>query len=63
MLKGLEVWQRRLNFKVELIDIDQDKVLTDRFAARIPLLMAGDTEICEYHLDEGALLNFFKEKS
>jgi Glutaredoxin-like domain (DUF836) len=59
MLEGLKNWQYRFNFKVKLIDIDQDSTLTERFAARIPLLAAGDVEICQYHLDEQALLSFF----
>jgi thioredoxin reductase (NADPH) len=60
MLEGLKIWQNRFNFKVEMIDIDHDPVLTDRFSARIPLLAAGDTEICQYHLDEQALSNYFE---
>ncbi len=59
MLAGLKIWQNRYNFEIELIDIDTCPLLTERFAARIPLLVAADTEICEYHLNEQALLSFF----
>ena len=45
---------------VEIIDIDNDSELTERFAARIPLLAEGDKEICQYHFDEKMLLNHFK---
>jgi len=60
MLEALKKWQTRFNFKIELIDIDQNASLTARFAARIPLLTVGDVEICEYFLDENALLRFLK---
>ena len=62
MLDGLMNWQKRFNFKVKIVDIDQDSSLTDRFATRIPVLAAGDIEICQYHIDENALLEFFINK-
>lgn len=61
MLEALKPWQSRFNFKVEMIDIDHDTRLTERFAARIPLLADGDKEICQYHFDEQMLLKHFKE--
>lgn len=62
MRDALKKWQSRFNFKVETIDIDQNSSLTAKFAARIPLLAAGDVEICEYHLDEDALFQFFERE-
>ncbi|MBL1140905.1 MAG: glutaredoxin family protein [Proteobacteria bacterium] len=62
MVEALKKWQQRFNFKIEIIDIDKDSRLTARFAARIPLLTMADTEICEYHLDEFALLDFLENK-
>jgi Glutaredoxin-like domain (DUF836) len=60
MLDGLKSWQNRFDFKINIVDIDQDSSLTDRFAARIPVLAMGDIEICQYHLDENALSRFFE---
>lgn len=60
MLEALQKWQSRFNFRVNIVDIDEDLSLTARFAARIPVLAAGDIEICGYHLDEKALLAFFE---
>lgn len=62
MAEGLKAWQNRFNFKVKMVDIDQDPALTERFSARIPLLAAGDIEICQYHLDEQALSSYFEGK-
>ena len=61
MLDALKPWQIEYNFKVEIIEIDHDPGLTERFAARIPLLAEGDTEICQYHFDEQMLLNHLKD--
>lgn len=62
MLNALKKWQSHFDFKVEIIDIDQNASLIVRFAARIPLLVAGDIEICEYYLDDDALFRFFENK-
>jgi thiol-disulfide isomerase/thioredoxin len=63
MIDALKLWQKRFNFKINVIDIDQDSSLIARFAARIPLLAADNVEICEYHLDEKALLHFLNVKN
>ncbi len=60
MLIALKKWQSRYEFQINIIDIGQNSSLTSRFAARIPLLAAGDIEICEYHIDEIALSHFFE---
>ena len=55
MLSGLKKWQEQYSFDIELVDIDSDQDLLNRFAARIPVLADGTTEICQYYLDEAAL--------
>jgi thiol-disulfide isomerase/thioredoxin len=62
MIDALSKWQQRYSFKFEIINIDQNQELTARFAARIPLLAQGETEICEYYLDENALLQILKQE-
>jgi glutaredoxin-like protein DUF836 len=62
MFDALRKYQSRFDFTVQIIDIDQEPSLTARFAARIPLLAAGDVEICEYHFDEKALLHFIENE-
>lgn len=61
MLDALKPWRNRYNFKVEMINIEHDTGLTERFAARIPVLAEGDKEISQYHLDEEKLLNHFED--
>ena len=62
MISALKKWQNRFNFQIKVINIDQNASLISRFAARIPLLAVNDLEICEYHLDEMALLTFFENR-
>ena len=61
MWLGLKKWQRQYSFDVEFIDIDQDPALQRRFAARIPVLAVGDSEICQYHLDDVTLGRFLNK--
>ena len=63
MLKALAVWQEAHQFNVDVINIDSDIKLTRRFAARIPVLAHNDIEICQYHINESALDEFFKNKA
>ncbi len=41
--------------EVDIIDVDTDPALCDRYGAGVPVLCHGDTEICRYHLDMARL--------
>ncbi len=47
---------------VHLVDIDNDPDLLHRYGARIPVLVAGNREICEIKLDRDALKTFLSTK-
>jgi len=51
MRAELEPWRLRHGFSLEILDVDADPVLLERFDQLVPVLMAGETEICHYHLD------------
>ena len=51
MLAELEPWRQRYGFALEVFDVDDDPRLLERFDELVPVLMAGETEICHYHLD------------
>lgn len=61
MLDGLKPWQEKFKFKIKTIDIDEDPLLIERYAARIPLLAVDELEICQYYLDEDALASYFHD--
>ncbi len=62
MHKALLPYQERYGFELELIDVDSDAQLEHRFDELVPVLMAGEKEICHYFLDEAALLDHFSRQ-
>lgn len=59
MLLQLQDWQTQLGFELETVDIDRDPALVEQYNTLVPVLMAGDREVCHYFLDEKALLGHF----
>jgi len=59
MISKLREWQARQTFSFEVIDVDSDPSLRLRYGELVPVLMAGDEEICHYHLDPVALEKLF----
>ena len=42
-------------FQLKVIDVDQSAELQKRYGQFVPVLMAGEVEICHFHLDPTAL--------
>jgi len=61
MQMALRPWQQQLDFELRTVDIDADPLLVERFNTLVPVLMAGDDEICHYFLDEKALSAYFSQ--
>ena len=53
MLAALEHLRGEFEFDVEVMDVDSDPLLEQRFDTQVPVLMHADTELCHYHLDDG----------
>ena len=49
--------------EVELVDVDTDPVLRERYGMRIPVLATGERVVCEARLDEAALDAYFSASS
>ena len=45
----------RRRYTLSVIDIDTDPDLVERFGARVPILMHGNTELCSSHFKEESL--------
>ncbi len=43
---------------VHEIDVDADPALEERWGDLVPVLLAGERELCHYRLDRGALAAF-----
>ena len=55
MIEDLRLWQTRLTFEFEVIEIDDDAELLARFGLMIPVLMHNDQVLCFGRLDLTAL--------
>lgn len=55
MEEALAGISKELGFVLECVDVDTDSELEDRFGERVPVLMAGDIELCHHFLDESAV--------
>lgn len=63
MLAELADFMRDRPHSIEIFDIDSDPELQVRYAARIPLLMLGETLVAEYFLDEEHLAAVLRGES
>jgi Glutaredoxin-like domain (DUF836) len=61
MLEQLRLLQTRFSFGLEVVDVDSDVVLDERYGEWVPVLLAGNKEICHYHLDRSALETYLKD--
>jgi len=61
MRDALHALQERFPFQLDIVDVDADPALAQRFGALVPVLMAGETELCHYFLDRRALDAYFDE--
>ena len=53
MLAALATLRGEFRFAVDVVDVDSDAALEQRFGALVPVLMHAGTELCHYHLDAG----------
>jgi hypothetical protein len=51
MLAALEPLRNEFGFAVDVIDVDSDTILEQRFGVLVPILTHADNELCHYHLD------------
>ena len=59
MHNDLLVLQKQLGFELQIIDVDSDPVLVEKYGTRVPVLASDKGEICHYFLDKQALLQYF----
>jgi len=56
----LEPFQRKYGFSLNVVDIDADSYLKLRYGERVPVLAAGEHEICHYQLNKKWVLDYFQ---
>lgn len=55
MAATLDDLKPSLDFDYEIIDVDGDVALAERYGTLVPVLTLGDRSICHYFLDLAAL--------
>jgi thiol-disulfide isomerase/thioredoxin len=60
MLAALQELKPDYPFQLEVVDVDSDSDLQSRYGQRVPVLMAGNREICHYHFDLNAFARIFQ---
>jgi glutaredoxin len=61
MLQALARLQPLLDFDFTVRDVDDDPQLAARYGDRVPVLLAGDTELCCHFLDEDRLREYCRD--
>ena len=59
MLQALTRLQPLLGFEFTVVDVDDDPALAREYGERVPVLLAGDAEVCCHFLDEDRLREYY----
>jgi len=51
MLAALRQLQGRYDFEIEVVDVDRDPGLEEKWGDKVPVLLDGERELCHYFLD------------
>ena len=51
MLAGLRQFQARYSFDIEVVDVDRNPHLEEKWGDKVPVLLDGERELCHYFLD------------
>lgn len=55
LIEKLAPLAAELGWTVRVLDVDADPVLEARWDELVPVVLAGEVELCHYHLDEAAV--------
>ena len=61
MIEALRPLSEELAFDFDVVDVDLDPQLEDRWGELVPVILAGETELCHYHLDCAAIRTHFQK--
>ena len=55
LIQALKQFQGRYDFEIEVVDVDANPRLEEKWGDKVPVLLDGDREICHYFLDADAV--------
>lgn len=61
LIAALRDLQGRFAFEISVVDVDSNASLEARFGEFVPVLMAGDHELCHYFMDLPRVTAFLTE--
>jgi hypothetical protein len=61
MIAGLRAMQADCRFELEVIDVDSDPRLEERYGQLVPVLIGGGGELCHYHLDAAKVNDYLSK--
>ena len=51
LIVALKQYQGRYDFEIEVVDVDRDPVLEEKWGDKVPVLLDGERELCHYFID------------
>ncbi|WP_118791855.1 MULTISPECIES: glutaredoxin family protein [Neisseria] len=60
MRDELRPFQDEYGFGLDVFDVDDDPALEEKYNELVPVLLAGDEEICHWFLNEARLKQFLE---
>lgn len=63
MWQQLQALQSEYDFSIKVIDVDKNADLCQRYGDKVPVLIAGQIELCHYFLDEAGLRHYLDQHS
>jgi glutaredoxin len=55
LITALKRFQGRYDFDIQVVDVDADPALEEKWGDKVPVLLDGEREICHYFLDHDAV--------
>ena len=63
MHDALRPYQQEYGFELEVLDVDEDPELEEKYNELVPVLLLGERQICHWHLDEAALREVLESRA
>ncbi|WP_036494833.1 glutaredoxin family protein [Neisseria weaveri] len=63
MRDALGPYQERYGFELEIVDVDENPDLEEKYNELVPVLLHGKVQICHWHLDEVQLETYLESKN
>ena len=61
MRDALAPYQQQYGFALEVVDVDDNPLLEEKYNELVPVLLWGDREICHWFLDDAKLRAFLAQ--